>query len=155
MVNAALLYLFERASAADQPGVSSYSTVMRQHGAVTTNGTVTAAPFSLASLLPIDSRVSPHGSALLVAILVALASEHGYALFRSAARHVLERALWRSSVESQTLERSEWQSRRTMLQLFERKGRDATPHQEKESLSSFWSENDAGKQLIQDVAKME
>ncbi len=160
MMNAALLYMFESAknSSAD---ASAYATVMRQHGgpvrveSVASNGTFGSDPnISIINHLPLDQRTSPQSSALLVAFLLALASEHGYAILRSVTRHVLERAAWRVSPEFAELERRDWQSRRNLLHAHQGRVQPAEAA-EKQVGSAFWDQPDQGDSIIQGTKKKE
>ncbi|KAK0553302.1 hypothetical protein OC845_001302 [Tilletia horrida] len=69
-------------------------------------------PLSLTRLLPSWLPQNGPTGALISALLIALASEHAYALFRGLVRHVLERLLWRGSEEEMILIKRSWQGRR-------------------------------------------
>ncbi|KAE8218839.1 hypothetical protein CF319_g7352 [Tilletia indica] len=69
-------------------------------------------PFSLTRLLPAWLPQNGPTGALISALLIALASEHAYALFRSMVRHVLDRILWRGSEEEMMLIKRAWEGRR-------------------------------------------
>jgi len=68
--------------------------------------------FSLTRLLPAWLPQNGPTGALVSALLIALASEHAYALFRTFVRHVLDRVLWRGSEEEMTLIKRSWEGRR-------------------------------------------
>ncbi|KDN53326.1 hypothetical protein K437DRAFT_283192 [Tilletiaria anomala UBC 951] len=153
LVNAALLYLFGRAPYANTAGHSAYATVLRQYGpgVNVVNATQTSqSSASLSEQLPIDMKGSANESALLVALLIAIASEHGYAIFRAAARHVLVRAVWRGSTEAEVLMQREWQSRRALLKMHE-KAPDEDQAAIVDSLSAFWKEDGVSKEWIENT----
>lgn len=126
MTNSALVYLFQRSPEAHLPGHSVYETTMRTHlhPGVQANGTSgglfysadpansAQSPLSFSHLLPSFLPTSGASGAMIAALLVALASEHGYGLVLASIRHVLERALWRGSEEEITLKRREWEAKR-------------------------------------------
>ncbi|KAK0520272.1 hypothetical protein OC834_007097 [Tilletia horrida] len=69
-------------------------------------------PLSLTRLLPQWLPQNGPTGALISALLIALASEHAYGLFRTLTRHVLDRLLWRGSDEEMTLIKRAWEGRR-------------------------------------------
>lgn len=146
MLNAALIYLFQPSPEAHLPGHSAYETVLRSHlhpGGTQperVNGTTPGkivdsivypsdptnmerSPLSFSNLLPSSLPTSGTAGALLASLLLALAAEHIYGVARSAVRHLLDRALWRGSVEETILRRREWQARKDAL---ERSGLSST-----------------------------
>lgn len=178
MTNASLVYLFQRSPEAHLPGHSVYEATLRTHlhpgggGGSGTNMTSTLfyntdpanssqSPLSFSRLLPSFLPTSGASGAMIAALLVALASEHGYGLVRSAIHHVLERALWRNSREEITLKRREWEAKREAVgkarvqedELSEKAARRGVTTS---SSGGFWdAERDVGLNVIQAAGKVE
>ncbi|CAD6971097.1 unnamed protein product [Tilletia controversa] len=93
-------------------GINANITQANLTGAAFATEPFSQSAFSLTRLLP--SWLSQNGptGALISALLIALASEHAYALFRSLVRHVLDRVLWRGSEEEMMLIKQAWEGRR-------------------------------------------
>lgn len=186
MTNASLVYLFQRSPEAHLPGHSVYEATMRTHlhpgGGVdasqSAGGNITSnlfyssdpahssqSPLSFSRLLPSFLPTSGAAGAMIAALLVALASEHGYGLVRSAIHHVLERALWRNSREEITLKRREWEAKREAVgkarvqeeELSEKAGAaNAKRGGVVANESGFWDpQRDVGLNAIQTAGKTE
>lgn len=182
MTNASLVYLFQRSPEAHLPGHSVYEATLRTHlhpggSGLNGGGNSTASslfyssdpanssqsPLSFSRLLPSFLPTSGASGAMIAALLVALASEHGYGIVRSAVHHVLERALWRNSREEITLKRREWEAKReavgkARLQEDESSGNEKAVARRAPTLDEggFWDpQRDAGLSAIQNVGKVE
>ncbi|CAO1638635.1 unnamed protein product [Sympodiomycopsis kandeliae] len=179
MTNASLVYLFQRSPEAHLPGHSAYEATMRTHlhpgslDSIQSNNASSLfysndpsnsaqSPLSFSRLLPSFLPKSGASGAMIAALLVALASEHGYGLIRTAVHHVLERAIWRNSQEEITLKRREWEMKREAVgksniqendgQLSEKVARRDVG----QDVGGFWdSQRDVGLNAIQTAGKTE
>ncbi|CEH13517.1 Protein required for meiotic chromosome segregation [Ceraceosorus bombacis] len=176
MTNTALVYLFAQSPEAQLEGHSAYETVMRSHHVGPTSSGITpsgekidaSASLPFCSLLPKFLPCSSAVSALATALLLSLVAERAYSVVRSAAQHLLERALWRGSEEETVLRRREWQSRQLAVQQHVSSGnstgaagpldipaRDASIISAQEALpdAAFWDPTgDVGLSVIQQAA---
>lgn len=179
MSNSALVYLFQRSEHAGKDGHSMYEATMRTHlhpggGSAGINATEAASSLlyssdpahsarsalSFSNLLPSFLPTSGTSGAMIAALLVALASEHGYGIVRAALRHVLERVLWRGSEEEVMLKRREWEAKRDAVGKYRvdalSEKRDANATREEEITEGFWDRSrDEGINIVQGSGKME
>ena len=141
MLNAAILFLFD--SELISSGGSGYQTVLRQHTSPAFANTTAALDQQSFKMNLLSASASSSGgtvNTLFTALLIAIASEHGYILVRSLIRHILERAAWRGSAEAQTLMRRSWQSRRTLLQMLGDAQPQGPASAAEKPISGFWAE---------------
>lgn len=179
MTNSSLVYLFQRHPDAHLPGHSAYEAKMRSHlhpggGIDGVNATTAASslfyssdpahsarsPLSFSNLLPSFLPTSGAAGAMVAALLVALASEHGYGIVRASVRHVLERVLWRDSDEDVTLKRREWEAKREAVGRSKVGGDEqvkrASTTAADEDSGDFWHPSrDVGLSAIQSSGKTE
>ncbi|CAO1627089.1 unnamed protein product [Jaminaea pallidilutea] len=184
MSNSALVYLFQRSPEAHLPGHNAYEATMRTHlhpGGDVDGINATEAgsnlfysmdpanskrsPLSFSNILPSFLPTNGASGAMVAALLVALASEHGYGIMRASIRHVLERALWKDSQEEVTLKRREWEAKREALGKAHVGSTTTTSSSEKRAhgeeddekpVGDFWSaERDVGLETIRSSGKTE
>lgn len=179
MSNSALVYLFQRSPEAHLPGHSTYEATMRSHlhpggGVDGAKANITGSnlfysldpehakrsSLSFSNLLPSFLPTSGPAGAMVAALLVALASEHGYGIARAAVRHVLERALWKHSEEETLLKRREWEAKREAVAKArlptEKEQIPPTPAADTSVTENFWrQERDVGLHAIQSSGKTE
>ena len=157
LANAALVFLFNPQTGTFATGTSQVLNAKHTNILNATN----AGAFPSAAEephIPLTSNGSLHPSGtpvMLAALLIALASSHGYLVVRVVVRHILERVLWKGSAEEGLVARAEMDVKDAWLAEHAEKKVEAF------NLSNLYGEAgsgtfwvDEGLSLIQNTGKM-
>lgn len=151
LTNAALVFLFNPTTGTFASNSNNSTSQM-----VDTKTVINASAYPSASSEPSLRSTSPsHHTVMFTALLVALSASHVFLAIRVLARHILERALWRGSVEERAVERDE---RGVKDRLLKEEKRDVEGMVAQRSgdgaVDPFW-EDEEGFKEIDDAGKTE
>ncbi|KAI5477477.1 Calcium-activated chloride channel family protein [Pseudohyphozyma bogoriensis] len=173
ITNASLVYLYK-------PHATQSATLDTLSSLAGKNATTPTSPFQSSNLKMASQLSTPTDpgalnaikSTLFWALLVALATEHGYLLARAGVRYVLVRLSWEGSWADNWVKRGEWEVKKGYLKELEdngdadaevavgKHGVEVTGEVEKrdvkeEEVYGFWSREDKGVEEIKRRSKVE